>query len=233
MHKDAIIHEQIEQGSEDWHAMRCGLMTASEMRLVLTDTLKMSKNDKQRTHVCELAAQRITNFTEPQYISDAMMNGHINEVIARDLYDQNVDLVEEKGFITRQFDGFKLGYSPDGVGVMGNFGIEIKSRMQKYHLKTIAENEVPTEYMLQIQTGLLITEWDYLEYISYCAGMPMWVIRVYPDEKYQEAITEAAKSFEDAVQEKINEYDNNLAKSRIIIETEREIETTEEEIHIT
>jgi hypothetical protein len=33
------IHD-VEQGTEAWHEARCGLLTASEVKLILTPTLK-------------------------------------------------------------------------------------------------------------------------------------------------------------------------------------------------
>jgi hypothetical protein len=221
MHHDAIIHEDLEQGSPEWLAARRGLMTASEMNLVLTPTLKISNNDKTRAHVYEIAAQRITHWTEPSYVGDAMLRGHADEITARDLYSDRYEPVEEKGFITRDFGGFTLGYSPDGCGVVSNMGIECKSRVQKHHIATVITNEVPTEHMLQIQTGLMITGWDYMSYISFCAGLPMWVIHVLPDPVYQDAIMKAAAEFELSVQARVEQYSNRLASCRVLIETER------------
>jgi hypothetical protein len=80
---------------------------------------------------------------------------------------------------------------------------------------------VPTEHMLQIQTGLLITGWDYISYISFCAGLPMWVIHVLPDPVYQAAIMKAAAEFELSVRARVEEYSNRLASCRVLIETER------------
>jgi len=222
MHPNAIIHEDLEQGSPEWLAARRGLMTASEMNLVLTPTLKPSNNDKTRAHIYEIAAQRITDWTEPTYIGDAMLRGHADEITARDLYSDRIEPVEEKGFITRDFGGFKLGYSPDGCGIMGNFGIEAKSRIQKHHIKTIITNEVPTEYMLQIQTGLLVTGWDYMGYISFSAGLPMWIIRVEPIAEYQDAIRNAAYEFDISVRKRVAEYHDRIANCETVIETERE-----------
>jgi hypothetical protein len=221
MHHDAIIHEDLEQGSPEWLAARRGLMTASEMNLVLTPTLKIANNDKTRAHVYEIAAQRITHWTEPSYVGDAMLRGHADEITARDLYSDRYEPVEEKGFITRDFGGFTLGYSPDGCGVVSNMGIECKSRVQKHHIATVITNEVPTEHMLQIQTGLMITGWDYMSYISFCAGLPMWVIHVLPEPVYQDAIMAAAAEFELSVRARVEEYSNRLASCRVLIQTER------------
>jgi predicted phage-related endonuclease len=222
MHPNAIIHEDLEQGSPEWLAARRGLMTASEMNLVLTPTLKPSNNDKTRAHIYEIAAQRITEWTEPTYIGDAMLRGHADEITARDLYSDRIEPVEEKGFITRDFGGFMLGYSPDGCGIMGNFGIECKSRVQKHHIKTVITNEVPTEYMLQVQTGLLVTGWDYMDYISFSAGLPMWIIRVEPIAEYQDAIINAAESFEESVRDCVKSYSGQIKGCKTLIETERE-----------
>jgi hypothetical protein len=65
-------HFDIEQGSEEWHALRCGILTASEMKFIVTPTLKPASNDKERAHLFELLGQRITQHTEPRYISDDM-----------------------------------------------------------------------------------------------------------------------------------------------------------------
>ena len=56
------IHDDLVQGSEEWHAIRCGLLTASEMKLIITPTLKIASNDKERAHLYELLAQRITKY---------------------------------------------------------------------------------------------------------------------------------------------------------------------------
>ena len=39
-------HAKLTQGSEEWHAARCGLLTASEMHLIVTPTLKAASNEK-------------------------------------------------------------------------------------------------------------------------------------------------------------------------------------------
>ena len=68
-------HDNVIQGSDEWLAIRCGKLTASEMKHVLTPTLKIADNDKTRAHVFELLFQRITGYVEPQYVSDAMLPG--------------------------------------------------------------------------------------------------------------------------------------------------------------
>jgi hypothetical protein len=165
-------HNDIIQGSEEWLQIRCGLITASEMKLLLTPTLKVANNEKERQHIYELVAQRANDYVEPTYISDDMVNGGFNEIIARDLYSEHIAQVEEVGFVTNDKWGFTLGYSPDGL--VGDDGlIEVKSRRQKYQMQVILDRDIATEHLLQAQTGLLVSERKWLDYLSFCGGMPM------------------------------------------------------------
>lgn len=204
-------HNDFEQGSEDWFAARCGLLTASEMKLIITPkTLAYAQNDKERCHLYELLAQRINKYVEPHYIGDEMLRGHADEVRAKIAYNEKYEAVTECGFITNDFYGFTLGYSPDAL--VGEYGlIECKSRRQKYQVETIISNSVPTEHLIQTQTGLLVSERRWCDYISYCGGMPMFVLRVYPDEKIGEAILNCAGEFEKRLAAKLKEYNERLA----------------------
>jgi hypothetical protein len=200
------------QGSDEWLAARCGLLTASEMKSILTPTLKIANNDKERAHLYELLAQRITRYVEPHYVGDDMLRGHADEVDARNLYAERYAPVQEVGFITNSRWGFTIGYSPDGlVGSEGQ--IEVKSRRQKYQAQTIIEHvgidgstTAPAEYLIQLQTGLLVSERQWVDFISYCGGMPMAVIRLHPDPVMQDAIVEAATAFEARMAEKLEQY---------------------------
>lgn len=215
-------HTDLIQGSDEWLAARRGLLTASEMKLILTPTLKIANNDKTRAHVWELAAQRLTGYVEPHYVGDDMMRGFEDEVKARDLYSDLYAPAVEAGFYTSDEWGFAIGYSPDGtVGADGL--IECKSRRQKYQVQTICEGVVPDEYMLQIQTGLLVTGRKWLDFISYSGGLPMFVQRVFPDPQMQAAIVDAAAEFEAKVQQAIQSFSDNVAAHGYAA-TERTIE---------
>jgi len=213
-------HRDLIQGSDEWRAARCGLITASEMSLLLTPTLKIASNDKQRTHIYELAAQRISRYVEPSYISDDMLRGHEDEVEARALYAKHHAPVEECGFITNDEWGFTLGCSPDGL--VGDCGvIECKSRRQKYQVATIVSGKLPAEYALQVQTALLVTDRNWCDFVSYSGGLPMVVLRVFPDAETQEAILEAATLAEHDIAVTVSEF---LRLSRGMLPTERRIE---------
>lgn len=218
------IHENIDQGSDEWYAMRCGMLTASTMALILTPTLKQAKNDKSRSHVFELLGQQVTSHTEPQYISNDMLRGQEEEITARSLYSERYAEVETAGFITNDKWGFSLGFSPDGL--VGEDGlIECKSRMQKFQAETIITAKMPDDFALQVQTGLLVSERKWCDFISYCGGMPMFTTRVYPDEEMHKNIIEAARSFYEDVSGKKILYQERIAdKNMRLIPTERRVE---------
>ena len=218
------IHDQFDQGSQEWLNARCGLLTASEMKLILTPTLKRAENDKQKTHLYELLAQRINRYVEPHYIGDDMLRGHDDEVEAKILYAERFAPVEEVGFITNSKWGFTLGFSPDGLVGKDGF-IECKSRRQKYQTQTILNGVMPDDYMLQVQTAFLVSERKWCDFVSYCGGMPMFVCRVYPDDKVQTAIIDAASAFEYRINEMMNLYSDRLADPmQRLIPTQRKVE---------
>lgn len=217
-------HRDLVQGSEEWLAARRGLLTASEMHLIITPaTLKPAKNDKASAHLYELLAQRITGHVEPRYISDDMLRGQADEIEARALYARHYHAVEEIGFVTNDEWDFTLGYSPDGL--VGEDGlIECKSRRQKFQAETLIAGEMPTEYRIQVQTGLLVTGRAWCDFVSYCGGMPLFVCRVPADPAVQDAILEAAEGFELAMSARLEDYERALAGMVPRIETERRIE---------
>ena len=216
-------YNDIEQGGEEWLAVRRGILTASEMRLIMTPTMRPASNDKERAHLFELLGQRITGYTEPHYISDDMLRGHEDEIEARIRYAEHFAPVTACGFVTNDDHGVVIGYSPDGL--VGDDGlIECKSRRQKYQIETILADEVPAEYLLQCQTGLLVTGRKWLDFVSYCGGLPMVVKRVWPCPEIQQAIIAAASAFEQRLAAAQARYAEWLARQPVIINTERTIE---------
>lgn len=221
-----VYHPDLIQGSEEWLAARLGLLTASEMKLIITPTLKIAANEKERAHLFELLAQRITQFVEPRYVNDDMLRGHEDEINAVALYEKTYAPVIRVGFVTNDKWGFTLGYSPDGL--VGDDGtIECKSRCQKLQIQTLV-NYVPAgaidpDFAIQVQTGLLVSERAWCDLISYCGGLPMATVRVYPDDKVQAAIIQAAAGFEERLAVARQKFDGVLTSDARLIPTERKV----------
>ncbi len=184
------------QGSDEWHDQRRGMVTASVVgKLITPSTVRPANNDYSRALTSLLVAERITGWTDPVYVSDDMLRGHEDEPRAVQVYSEHYAPVTTTGFMVRDDWGFRIGYSPDGL--VGDDGlIEVKSRRAKKHLQTILCDEVPLENMAQLQCGLLVSGRDWIDYVSYCGGMPLYVKRIEPDPRWFRAIVNAVTEFE-------------------------------------
>lgn len=201
----------VEQGSGDWDDARRGIITASVMHnLITAKTIKPAANVDSRAITMILAAERINGWTDDNYVTFDMARGHEIEPEARRIYSEHYAPVTECGFMVREIDGTKIGYSPDGL--VGEDGlIETKSRRPKEHLSAILANAVPGENMAQLQTGLLVSGRAWIDYLSWCGGMKLWKKRIYPDQKWQDAILYAALDAEVAIETIIDRYHSGTA----------------------
>lgn len=164
-----------------------------------------ANNDTSRGLTALLVAERIAGWTDPTWFNDDMARGVDCEPIARDYYSGLHQQAVECGFMVRREDDWTLGYSPDGL-VADDGLVEIKSPRSKTHIKTILANEVPAQYMAQCQAGLLVSGRKWLDFVSFCGGLPLFVKRVYPDPKWHEAIVAAVTKFETTAAEMVAAY---------------------------
>lgn len=225
------IYENLEQGSDEWLEARRGLLTASVIgSLITAKTLKVADNEASRRLTAQLVAERILGWSEPAYFNDDMQRGHDVEPIARDLYSETRAPVTEVGFMVGTYGPrtpddpeYRIGYSPDGL-VDDDGLIEVKAPRAKTHMLTHLSGEVPIGHMAQIQTGLLVSGRQWCDFISYCGGMPPFIKRVEADEKWFNAINDAAEKFErDATEMQANyltKTDGLPSTDRLVIDME-------------
>lgn len=168
--------------------------------------IEPATGDQAQGVVAVAAAERVTGFVDPTFVSIDMERGVYDEAFAVAAYSEHHTPVTECGFMVRRWgNGFALGYSPDGL--VGDDGlIEIKSRRGKQQVETILSGQVPTENMAQLQAGLFVAGRAWLDYISYAAGMHLWVHRVHPDPVWFAAIEAAVEAFEADVTRTVDAY---------------------------
>lgn len=187
-------------------------------------SLKAASDDKEKGHLYDLLAQRVTGYVEPHYQSYDMERGNFDEEHARAKYAETYGPVTECGFITNDRLGFIIGCSPDGL-VGDDGGIEAKSRLQKLQMQTLIEcvskQIVPPDYMIQVQSELFVSERKWWDFLSYSGGMMMATVRCYPIPEIQDAIGNAAIEFEKRLAEKRKIYDDLLASDARLVPTER------------
>lgn len=221
--KGILYYNDVAQHTDEWLALRCGLLTASELKNIITPVkLEYASNDQERTHLYELAGQRITGYVEPSYLGPDMERGMEEEGEARALYMQKYAPVLMTGFMTNDKWGFTLGFSPDGL--VGDDGIiEIKSRRNKFQIQTIIKDLMPVEHRIQVQAGLLVSGRKWCDFISYSGGLHLYVKRIHADEEVQTAIIAAAGQFYTKLDETIAAY-HATVKASGLIPTPRKIE---------
>jgi len=190
-----------EQGSDEWKRCRSAIITASSMSKVLSSGKEALVRKK---YMYELIGEIITGEPAEMYSNKHMERGHEMEPVARQLYADytGVEAVQV-GFIRNKFEDIILGYSPDSL-ISHNGLMEAKSRLPHIQAELLDKGEIPSTVKAQLQTGLLVSERGWIDYVSYWPGMPLFVKRQYRDEKYIENIIAESKRFYDEMNEKIN-----------------------------
>lgn len=224
----------IVQGTEPWLRLKHGVLSASVFKNVITPKkFQLSQAANMRIFYDDILSQRIDETIYPNYMSYDMMRGHEDEPYAVQQYAKEYNREYKYcGFIINNTLGFPVGYSPDAL--VGDDGLlEVKSKLPKLQIKTIldhiagrTDDIIPSEHMMQVQAGLFVSQRKWCDYISFCNGNQMVTIRVEPIEKFQDAIQEAAISFEQILQENMKKYEDAVANdSRLTLTPRRIIET--------
>lgn len=164
--------------------------------------------DDMHSLALTIAAERIVQFTEHVYVTGDMLRGQEDEPLAVAEYERRTGrAVTHTGFMTNTIRGHVVGYSPDGL-VDDNGLIECKSRKSKKQLSTMLTDTVPPENLAQLHMGLMVSEREWIDYVSYAGGWPAHIIRVIPDPQWQSAIGDAVERFEDTVEAMVLDWHN-------------------------
>jgi len=190
-----MIVGSLTQGTEEWHSARCGVVTASNFKLVLTG----GKGKTRATYMRRLAEEIRTGRPTPQaFQSDAMRRGNALEPKARQAYEEHTNqAVREVGIIYLD-ENHRVGASPDGL-VNGDGGLEIKCPMIHTHRKYVFNRTVPTQYVPQVQGNLWVTKREWWDFVSFAPELAndhrMMICRVYRDETYIERLQSEVERF--------------------------------------
>jgi hypothetical protein len=196
------IITDLEQGSAEWLEIRMGIVTMSNMSALLVN----GKGEEgfgadAFTYMNTLIGERITQeITDPFTGNRHTERGHELEPKARALYEMQTDLSCEQVAIILNHG---CGYSPDSL--VGADGLnEIKTKLPKYQVELILSGEVPKEHLAQCQGGLWISDREWIDFISYWPGMPLFVKRLHRDEAMIRKMAERVKTFYELLEDRMN-----------------------------
>lgn len=179
-----------------------------EKAAALPPAYEPATGDVARGIWATLAAERVTGHVEDTPMTSDMWRGVDSEPYARDLYAEHdaCGAVDEVGFMVREFDGFRIGYSPDAL--VGDDGLlEIKAPRQKGQLSVVVDGKVPGYYTAQCQTGILVSGRKWIDFLPYNGGMHLpHPIRVTPDPRWRDAILAAARLAEEKIADLVDRY---------------------------
>ena len=198
-----ITHD-IEQGSTEWLDMRLGLITCSEISSIRAD------GTGAQSYINALAYERITGESSSVFEGNEWTKrGQELEPVARQMYEQKtgtavnmVSFVENKGF----------GYSPDGL-IYGSQpmwpegGIEIKVKQPAEQIHILRTGEIPKKHMDQLIGGLTCAELDWIDFVSYCPNLPLFICRVCAIEhkEQMEKIEKLVGKYNQQIEEIVNQ----------------------------
>jgi hypothetical protein len=185
--RDIVIVHDCRQRSEEWHALRAPLLTASCADAILAVRQRGSGELKVRASLRrQIVAARLTGMPQDDgYQSIHMRHGEDCEDTAFATYEAIFGLrVQRIGFI--QHDTLAAGCSPDGI--VGNWhgGLELKCPKSTTHLDYLLAGELPEEYRGQVIHNLWITGLPWWDFVSFDDrfedGLDLVRVRVERDE---------------------------------------------------
>ena len=195
----------IEQGTEEWFAIRCGKVTASRIADIIATT-KSGYSASRANYEAQLICEILTGKPAESFTNAAMAWGTETEPLARAQYELKTgNMVNQIGFVVHPKIE-QAGASPDGL--VDNDGlIEIKCPNTSTHLDTLLSQKVPSKYIIQMTWQMLCTGRKWCDFVSYDPRLPdnlqLFIQRIELDEDYAKKLQNEVVMFLVEVNEKI------------------------------
>lgn len=171
----------VDQGTDEWLRARAGIPTASMFKEVIAKKGPRGGIPKGRqTYMRKLAGEILTGEPMDSYSNHHMERGQERENEARSLYALIKDVTPEQvGFIRNG----NCGCSPDSL-VNSDGMFETKSALAHIQIERLLKGGLPTEHKAQCQGQIMVAQREWVDFMSYCRGLPPLIVRVTRDEPY-------------------------------------------------
>lgn len=194
---------ECEQNSPEWFAARLGVPTASRFDALTAKGRGSGESEQRLSYMEELAAEILMGARAASFSTADTERGHMLEPEARELY----------GFIrgvspvpTGFFRNGRAGASPDSL-VGGDGLLEIKTKKPRLQIRVLREGVLPDEHKPQCQGQLMVTGRAFVDFFSYCPGLPPFLKRVERDERYIAKLKVAVTDFCDELDSMVRELE--------------------------
>jgi len=155
------LHNDIEQGSQEWHALRAGKLTSSKAQAI------GNAGKGLESEVLDTMARKLSSAEPESYTNEDMERGKELEEQAIEMYEMESGAKTEiVGFVSSDDD--TAGCSPDRLE--GDDGmVEVKCPNDTNFLKLMlaGKDGVDSKYVWQMQMEMLICEREYCILLAY------------------------------------------------------------------
>lgn len=173
-----IFENEFEQGSEEWLTARMQSIGGTGTSKLITT--KGARSKSREDYLYTKAAQRLTGRSKQIFSTFEMTWGHEHEPEARDIFSITKDIEMKTCAMIFSDENRNWHISPDGYTDVA--GLEIKCPQLKAYDKYVSSGVLPTEHILQVQTSLALTGFEYWYYMVYFPGLKPMILKIERDE---------------------------------------------------
>lgn len=192
------IYSDVEQGTDEWKALRLGKFTASNF----SDLFMGKKTQGYQEAINKVVFERITGQTPQEFSNKWTDRGSELEPLALAAYSERTfNLVERVAFA--ELNEW-VGCSPDGL--IGNVGM-VQAKCPKYTtlMEYLISDSVPKDYLIQMQGEMYVTGREWSDFW-------VWHPQFKPMLKRVERSETVIKSIQDELEIAIAEAERRIAK---------------------
>lgn len=180
------VHYNVQQGTDEWLALRAGCITASSFKSLVTSRGEKTASSTRDTYLNQVIAERLTGKPVDTFKNADMERGNEREGAARDLFARIMEVdVKEIGF--HLHSDYDIGCSPDGLFCLDtDTGVEIKSPRASTHIRYMRSKKLPVEYVQQVQLSMWLLEVDHYFFCSYHPDLKPLILEIRRDDEFIE-----------------------------------------------
>jgi putative phage-type endonuclease len=197
-----LVDLEIKQGTEEWHQIRLGKVTASRVADVMSK-VKTGESAGRKNYKMDLVVERLTNNPTSSFSSPAMQWGTETEPLARMAYEAFTGVFVDQVAFCNHPTIKNFGCSPDGM--VGEGLMEIKCPNTSTHIDYLMAGIPPAKYLPQMHTQMACTGAKWCDFVSFDPRLPpelqLFVVRLDRDEAYIQQIEAEVKQFLDEVEQ--------------------------------
>lgn len=200
----------IQQGTEEWMALRLGKLTASKVN----DAMMAKSAAGYQNYRAQIICERLTGRPTETFKSAAMDQGTDTEPQARAMYTMTTgQMVQEVAFVEHPLISM-AGASPDGL--VGELGlVEIKCPQPTEHIRVMTGGAIKKAYREQMQWQMACTGREWCDFVSFCPDLPddlaLHIVRIEADGEAILEMEDAVRAFLDDVEMMIHRLTGRAA----------------------